>query len=84
MLRMTGLLLMLTLQACSGLYLSSESIKGEFSPLTPADTNKEAFQEDRSSCLKQVEKEVGKLISENFAIIKFRNCLIQKGYVLLS
>ena len=84
MLRMTGFLLMLTLQACSGLYLSSESLKREFSPLTPADTNKEAFQEDRSSCLKQVEKEVGQLINENFAIIKFRNCLIQKGYVLLS
>ncbi|MDE3234007.1 MAG: hypothetical protein KGN99_11920 [Pseudomonadota bacterium] len=84
MLRLTGLLLMLTLQACSGMYRSSEVLQGEFSPLTPAGTNKEAFQEDRSSCLKQVEKEVGKLINENFAIIKFRNCLIQKGYVLLS
>jgi len=52
--------------------------------LTPAGTNNEAFQEDRSSCLKQIEKEVGQLINENFAIIKFRNCLIQKGYVLLS
>ena len=84
MIRLTGLLLLLSLQACSGMPLGSEVLRGEFSPLTPAGTNKEAFQEDRALCLKQVEKEVGKLISENFAIIKFRNCLIQKGYVLLS
>ena len=84
MFRLTGLLLLLTLQACSGLYLTSEVLKGEFSPLTPAGTNNQAFQEDRALCIKQIEKEVGKLINENFAIIKFRNCLIQKGYVLLS
>ena len=84
MFRLTGLLLLLTLQACSGMYRGSEDMRGEFSPLTPAGTNKEAFQEDRSACLKQVENEVGQLINENFAIIKFRNCLIQKGYVLLS
>ena len=84
MLRLTGLLLLLTLQACSGMYMSGPMMRGEFSPLTPAGTNNEAFQEDRSSCLKQIEKEVGQLINENFAIIMFRNCLIQKGYVLLS
>ena len=84
MFRLSGLLLLLSIQACSGMYLGNDVLRGEFSPLTPAGTNMEAFQEDRSICLLQVEKEVGKLINENFAIIKFRNCLIQKGYVLLS
>jgi hypothetical protein len=79
-----ALLLMLNLQACSGLNAFSNAMSGDFLPLTPASTNQEAFQRDRANCFKQVESEVGKLVNENFAIIKFRDCLIQKGYLLLS
>ena len=79
-----ALLLMLNLQACSGLNAFNNAMGGDFLPLTPANTNQETFQRDRANCFKQVENEVGKHINENFAIIKFRDCLIQKGYLLLS
>jgi hypothetical protein len=35
-------------------------------------------------CFKQVETQNSKYLAENYNIIKFRECLIQKGYVLLS
>mgnify|MGYP006878268208 CR=1 FL=1 len=57
---------------------------GDYNPLSLPTVDMEKFKADKQSCFKQVETETSKEMAQNYNIIKFRECLIQKGYVLLS
>ena len=76
----------LTFQGCSlkGAGLDRTSIAGDFNPLTLPAVNVEKYNADKQVCFKQVQSQSGGNMSQNYSIVKFRECLIQKGYVLLS
>ena len=76
----------LTLQGCAlkGAGLDRTSIAGDFNPLTLPTVNVENYNADKQVCFKQVQSQTGGNMAQNYNIIKFRECLIQKGYVLLS
>ena len=81
-------LLLITLfavQGCSvtGALLSSPSL-GDYNPLTVSTVNIEKYNQDKQACYKQVQSQTDANMAQNYNIIKFRECLIQKGYVLLS
>ena len=73
------------LQGCSvtGALLSSPSL-GDYNPLTVSTVNIEKYNQDKQACYKQVQSQTDANMAQNYNIIKFRECLIQKGYVLLS
>ena len=79
------LIALFALQGCSvtGSLLSSPSL-GDYNPLTVSTVNIEKYKQDKQACYKQVESQTDANMSQNYNIVKFRECLIQKGYVLLS
>lgn len=73
------------LQGCSvSSALRASQTVGDYSPLTLASVDPENYNKDKQECIKQVQKQVDNNMSVNYNIMKFRECLIQKGYVLLS
>jgi hypothetical protein len=83
----TSLLLagLLLLEGCSGagaLFASAGS--GDYSPLTLPSVDVEKYNKDKQECIKQVQTQIDQNMNVNYNIMKFRECLIQKGYVLLS
>jgi hypothetical protein len=79
------LIALFALQGCSvtGALLSSPSL-GDYNPLTVSTVNIENYNQDKQACYKQVQSQTDANMAQNYNIIKFRECLIQKGYVLLS
>ena len=79
------LITLFALQGCSvtGALLSSPSL-GDYNPLTVSTVNIETYNQDKQACYKQVQSQTDANMAQNYNIIKFRECLIQKGYVLLS
>ena len=79
------LITLFALQGCSvtGALLSSPSL-GDYNPLTVSTVNIEKYSQDKQACYKQVQSQTDANMAQNYNIIKFRECLIQKGYVLLS
>jgi hypothetical protein len=79
------LIALFALQGCSvtGALLSSPSL-GDYNPLTVSTVNIEKYNQDKQACYKQVQSQIDAKMSQNYNIVKFRECLIQKGYVLLS
>ena len=79
-------LTVLILQGCSSMAgsFNQTSGSGDYNPLTLQSVDMEKFRADKQSCFKQVETETSKDMAQNYNIMKFRQCLIQKGYVLLS
>ena len=79
------LITLFALQGCSvtGALLSSPSL-GDYNPLTVSTVNIEKYNQDKQACYKQVKSQTDANMAQNYNIIKFRECLIQKGYVLLS
>jgi len=79
------LITLFALQGCSvtGALMSSPSL-GDYNPLTVSTVNIEKYNQDKQACYKQVQSQIDAKMSQNYNIIKFRECLIQKGYVLLS
>lgn len=77
---------LLVLQGCSSLSVdfNQTSSSGDYNPLTVPGVDPEKYKSDKALCFKQVEAQVSKDIAANFNITKFRQCLIEKGYVLLS
>jgi len=77
---------LLVLQGCSSIGVASNqtSSSGDYSPLTVPSVDSEKYKSDKQLCFKQVEAQVSKDMASNYNILKFRECLIQKGYVLLS
>jgi hypothetical protein len=76
----------LMLQGCSSMGGGPEraSNAGDFNPLTLPTVNVEKYNADKQACFKQVQSQIDTNMSQNYNIVKFRECLIQKGYVLLS
>jgi len=76
----------LTLQGCSfkGAGIDRTANAGDFNPLTLPTVNVEKYNADKQVCFKQIQSQTGGNMAQNYSIIKFRDCLIQKGYVLLS
>ena len=77
---------LLVLQGCSSIGVASNqtSSSGDYNPLTVPSVDPEKYKSDKQLCFKQIETQNSKDLGENYNIIKFRECLIQKGYVLLS
>ena len=78
--------LLLILQGCNSLSVASNqtSSSGDYNPLTVPSVDPEKYKADKQLCLKQLETQNSKDLAENYNIMKFRQCLIEKGYVLLS
>ena len=77
---------LLILQGCSSIGVASNqtSSSGDYNPLTVPSVDPEKYKSDKQFCFKQVEAQVSKDMTSNYNIVKFRQCLIEKGYVLLS
>ena len=80
------ILTLLILQGCSSIGVASNqtSSSGDYNPLTVPSVDPEKFKLDKQLCFKQVETLISKDMAANYNILKFRQCLIEKGYVLLS
>ena len=81
-----SMFILLIVQGCSSIGVASNqtSSSGDFNPLTLPSVDSEKYKSDKQLCFKQVEAQVSKDMASNYNILKFRECLIQKGYVLLS
>ena len=81
-----SMFILLILKGCSsiGVDFNQTSSSGDYNPLTLPSVDPEKYKLDKQLCFKQVEAQVSKAMASNYNIIKFRECLIQKGYVLLS
>ena len=77
---------LLIVQGCSSIGVASNqpSSSGDYNPLTVPSVDPEKYKSDKQLCFKQVETLISKDMAVNYNILKFRECLIQKGYVLLS
>ena len=79
--------ILLALQGCSIVgSLSSDSVtsSGNFNPLTLQSVDPEKYKADKAQCYKEAQTRSDGNMSDHFNIIKFRQYLVQKGYVLLS
>ena len=84
--RILPILTLLILQGCSSIDRASNqtSSSGDYNPLTLPSVDPEKYRSDKQLCFKQVEAQVSKDMAVNYNILMFRQCLIEKGYVLLS
>ena len=84
--RTLPILTLLILQGCSSIGVASNqtSSSGDYNPLTVPSVDPEKYKSDKALCFKQVETQNSKDMGQNYNVVKFRECLIQKGYVLLS
>lgn len=81
------LALALTCSACSNLptaSLSTEVMPGAYNPQTVDSVDAAKYKADKAQCYKQVQSTAESSMSDHYNIIKFRDCLVKKGYVLLS
>ena len=76
----------LMLQGCSSIVGGPDRSpnSADFNPLTLPTVNVEKYNADKQACFKQVQSQIDANMSQNYNVVKFRECLIQKGYVLLS
>ena len=83
---MLSMFLLLILQGCSstGVASNQTSSFGDYNPLTLPSVDPEKYKSDKALSFKQVEAQVSKDMAVNYNILMFRQCLIEKGYVLLS
>ena len=81
-----SMFILLILKGCSsiGVDFNQTSSSGDYNPLTLPSVDPEKYKLDKQLCFKQVENQNSKDMSVNYNILKFRQCLIEKGYVLLS
>lgn len=81
-----SMITVLILQGCSSLGVSFNHAlsSGDYNPLTLSSVDVEKFRADKKMCFDQVQSGNSKDMTHNYSIMKFRECLIQKGYVLLS
>ena len=84
--RTLPILTLLILQGCSsiGMVSNQTSSSGDYNPLTVPSVDPEKYKSDKQLCFKQVETQNSKDMGQNYNILMFRKCLIEKGYVLLS
>ena len=81
-----SMFILLVVQGCSSIGVASNqtSSSGDYNPLTLPSVDSEKYKSDKQLCFKQVEAQVSKDMTSNYNIVKFRQCLIEKGYMLLS
>lgn len=75
------------IQACSTqsiVSLNSDASLNDYNPLTTDSVDAKRYQADKQQCYKQVQDQSDQKMSERYNVIKFRECLVQKGYILLS
>ena len=85
--RLSLFFLMLSiLQGCSSMVSlnNQTSSSGDYNPVTLSSVDPAKYKSDKQLCLKQVASQIDANMAQNYNIVKFRECLIQKGYVLLS
>ena len=84
--RTISMVTLLVLQGCSSIGVASNQTmsSGDYNPLTLPSVDPEKYKSDKQLCFKQVETQNSKDMVQNYNVVKFRECLIQKGYVLLS
>ena len=76
------LILIMTLQACSA--ISGLNPGKGFTPVTVPANDTPQFRIDQQACMADVEQTWANAKQENVAWIQFRQCLVRKGYRLLS
>jgi hypothetical protein len=76
---------LLLLQGCTVSVPFMTSLgSGDYNPLTLSSVDADKYAQDKQACIKQVQIQAVGDMNSNYNIMKFRECLIQKGYVLLS
>lgn len=78
---------LLLCQGCTTLNTGSKGLDasaGVYNPSTLDSVDGNKYKADKQQCFKQVQSENENSMYENSSVIKFRECLIKKGYVLLS
>ena len=81
-----SMFILLILKGCSsiGVDFNQTSSSGDYNPLTLPSVDPEKYKLDKQLCFKLVETLISNDMAVNYNILKFRQCLIEKGYVLLS
>ena len=81
-----SLVILIALQGCGSIVgqLKQSESSGDYNPLTLASVDPVKYKSDKALCFKQVESQTDANMAQNYNVVKFRECLIQKGYVLLS
>jgi hypothetical protein len=78
---------LLLCQGCTTLNTGSKGLDasaGVYNPATLDSVDSNKYKADKQQCFKQVQSENENSMYEHNNILKFRECLIKKGYVLLS
>jgi hypothetical protein len=78
---------LLLCQGCTTLNTGSKGIyasAGVYNPATLDSVDSNKYKADKQQCFKQIQSESENSMYEHNSILKFRECLIKKGYVLLS
>jgi hypothetical protein len=78
---------LLLCQGCTTLNTGSKGLDasaGVYNPATLDSVDSNKYKADKQQCFKQVQSESENSMYEHNSVIKFRECLIKKGYVLLS
>ncbi len=78
---------LLLCQGCTTLNTGSKGIDasaGVYNPATLDSVDSNKYKADKQQCFKQVQSESENSMYEHNSVIKFRECLMKKGYVLLS
>ena len=64
--------------------LNKDVMLGAYNPQTLDSVDAAKFKADKAQCYKQVESTADTSMSEPYNIVRFRDCLVKKGYVLMS
>ena len=75
---------LLALQGCALQTTSGFNEVPGFAPVTVPANDTPQFRLDQQACLSEVNKTWAHALQENAAVIQFRQCLVNKGYRLLS
>ncbi len=78
---------LLLCQGCTTLNTGSKGLDasaGVYNPATLDSVDSNKYKADKQQCFKQIQSESENSMYEHNSILKFRECLIKKGYVLLS
>ncbi len=76
------LIMIAALQGCA-VNTGLNQVKG-FTPVTVPANDTPQFHIDQQACMAEVERTWANALQENAAVIQFRQCLVHKGYRLLS
>ena len=64
--------------------LSLDSTSSPYNPMTIDGVDANKFKTDKQQCYKQVQTDAATPMSDYYNVIKFRDCLVKKAYVLMN